>query len=872
MYQNIYVTDWAPDTPPRVFIWDDEKGLIRKMYAEFNYAYRKDSNGTFTSLYGEPLVKMNRFSRDTPGLYESDFNREMRVLTDMYLRSDEPSKKHRTLFLDIEVSTEGGFPNMVSADKEITAISTHYKEKDEYHVWILDPKSRIPSSITDNVTTVSCSTELELVESFLDYYTTVAPTIISHWNGDMFDIPYLIHRFTNTFGKNYAQMLSPIGQFKFSEHRQRYVIAGVSSLDYMNVYKKFTYVQKPSYRLDAIAKDEVGEGKVEYEGTLDMLYNNDPAKFVEYSINDVRLLKLMDDKLKLLELVRFICHVGHVPYEDYGYSSRFIEGSIVTFLHRQGIICPNKPKVDPSFEFGTTGDTFVGAYVKPPNPQLYSWVYSLDLASLYPNVMISLNMSPEKKLGVVANWSSDKLVTPSNDAMNITLKGHDAMTMTGTEFKTFLHDHSYAVASNGAVFDQTTLGAIPTILDTWFKQRVEYKSLMKQHIKDGNMELADYYDRRQHTQKIFLNAVYGVSALPIYRFYDLDIALAVTSVGQDVIKTTAKFINASYKKRGVPEHSPEWCARYKKWLKKWKESPYVDPSDHCVYIDTDSVYFSSVPFLTSTDDAINKQLTIDVAYEYESSLNTFYATMAKRLFNCDAHRFAIKGESVMKTAFWMRKKNYAMLKVYDLETHQNIDHKVAVKGLAAVRSSFAPAFRDFMKAILLDILQQRPKEDVDTRVLQFLRDIKTFTWMQVAKNSSVKNMSKYERHIDMPRAAKTDYNIFVSGTPAHVKAAIRYNRLLTYLGVEKKYATLKDGDKLKWVKLKKNPLNVETLALKTYDDPPELVELVETYLDYDRLFEDELSKKLTQFYAALGWGKLPVLKNTHMPSMFEYVD
>lgn len=1224
MYQNIYITDWEPGAPPIVHLWDDEKGYQKKLYREFEYAYQRSTTGKYMSMYGEPLAKITGRTKDIPGLYESDVNRETRVLTDLYLHSDEPSKNHRTLFFDIEVETDGTFPDMMRADKAITAMSMHYKELDEYRVWILDPDMKLDNQVRDNIHIVSCRTELELIEGFLDYYSDVKPTIISGWNSDWFDIPYIIRRLENRYGKPYAAMLSPIKKYKFSEHRQRYVLAGVASLDYMNVYKKFASSQKASYRLDAISKDEVGVGKIEYEGSLDDLYANDIEKFLEYSIHDVRLLRMLDDKLRYLELIRAICHMGHVPYEDYAYSSRFIEGTILTFLHRKGIIASNKPAGGAEAfaqKLEDDKEGFVGAYVKPPKPEVYPWVYSLDLQSLYPSIIMSLNISPETKIGIVRNWNVDAYHKKQLREIEVDLPDGRSV-MSPEDFAAWIETNQYAISSNGILYRQDVVGIIPEILDKWFAARAEFKGLMKKYTKEGNQELADYYDRRQYAQKILLNcfspdhdvvtptgirnitdlqvgdlvysinpetgfaeikpvtrtfeydyegdmvefksahvdflttpnhrflmsdandterhyrwvlsgdvmamgtrqylpmkrplpgvvkhntislsdwytgnvvaegdairddrvrtkyhpntfqmddwlefmgwyisegslymsshkkfssgnvrgecysvfiaqekhhahvkslldrmgleyyennkgfkivskilhdvlldmcgkyshqksmprwvfelfpdqlhhlyrglmmgdgnangqryrtkspqlaydvtelalrlgyqafiaksrdihsvqingsrgirpcikpenkslvpyrgkvycvevadnhtllcgrngrynwcgqSIYGVLGLSIFRFYDLDNALAVTSVGQDVIKTTAKYVNMQYKKRNVPNKTQEWMDSYQQWLSLWGETGVPSPDDHCVYIDTDSVYFSADPFLTETmtfDE--RKAETIRIAYEFEEGINKFYTPMAKKLFNCLNHRFVIKGESVMQTAFWMRKKRYAMLKVYDLETKQDIDFKVAVKGLDVVRSSFPPAFQKFMKGILRNILDRRAKEHVDQEVLQFRQDMLSLSYMDVAKNTSVKNITKYLK--DMPPEAKYDYTVFVSGTPAHVKAAMTYNRMLEHFGIHHQYTPIRDGDKIKWVKLKKNPLGIATLALKTYDDPPQLVEIVEQYMDYERLYEDELENKLADFYTALGWGKLPVPVNTNVSSIFAYED
>jgi DNA polymerase elongation subunit (family B) len=884
MYQNIFVTSRTDEQESTVYIWDDVEGLIVTPYQDFGYAYKRDPKGQHTSMYGEKLKKVNFFKWDDPTLYESDLPRETRVLTDLYLDSDDPSTGHIVLNLDIETDNEGGFGSPETAEKTITAIANHASNTDTYTVFLLDPTGQIQDSTVGNEVLISCKTEEELLNRWLEYYHTLKPTIITGWNVDGYDIPYLYNRLKRVFDRDTAKSLSPIGIVTYNQNRGRFTIAGVSVLDYLALYKKFTYSQKPSYRLDAIATDEIGEGKIKYEGTLAQLYRSDIKKFVDYNLNDVKLVVGIDRKMKLIELARFICHIGHVPYEDFGYSSKFIEGTIITYLHRKGIIAANKPArlvesaSDANILAGGDDEVgFTGAFVKFPMPGLYEWVYSLDLQSLYPSIIMSLNISPDTKLGRVYNWNVDSHMKKEIEKYEVQLGQERTKLMTRDEFIDFLNSNRISISSNGILYVNHKVGIIPEILDKWFADRVHYKGLMKKYVKEGNKELAEFYDRRQHVQKILLNSIYGVLGLSIFRFYDLDNALAVTATGQDVIKTTAKFINNQYKKRGVKPKTDQWCKLYRESMvkqAKGKPVPDVNPEDHCVYIDTDSVYFGAEPLFATyyVEDRCHtpeewwqrqKNLTIQIAREMEAGVNKFYDTMAKLLFNCDKHRFYIKGESVMDTGFWVTKKRYAMKKVYDLETDKDVD-KLAVKGLDVVRSSFPPAFAEFMSDVLMAILTKKPKEHLDKMVLEFKENIKQMSYLKVARNTSVKKVVEF----DDPN--EKSLTRFKSGAPAHSKAAVSYNRLIRKLGLENKYPLITDGDKIKWVYLKKNPYNLETMAIKTYDDPPQILELVEKYIDYDKLFEKELVNKLEDFYDAMTWGILPTEINQVASEFFSF--
>lgn len=870
MYQNIFITSRTDSTPPTVFLWDDQKGLQTIPYYEFAYAYREDPKGKFMSIYGTKLSKIKRFDFNGPErLYESDVPRETRVLTDLYLESDEVSAGHRVAFFDIEVRSTGGFATWENPFQEVTAISIYDQDKDNYYVFLLDPEQKMESKEEGNCYIVSCQTETELLEIFYQVYRVINPNILTGWNSDGYDIPYLYNRTMKVLGSEKANMLSPIGIVKWQQGRECYKIAGVASLDYLKMYKKFTYKQQPSYRLDYIGKKEVKMGKVAYEGTLDDLFTNDLAKFIEYNLTDVKIVVELDKKKNLIELVRRVCHVGHVPYEDFQYSSKFIEGTILAYLHRKKIIAPNKPEGGrEAFEEKLENDDegFAGAYVRPPYPGLYDWVFSLDLQSLYPSIIMSLNISPETKEGRVAGWNTEKHMKQQIDQYTVVHKGK-SYKFARAQFIEYLENNHLQISSNGVLYATKKTGVIPEILDKWFAQRVEFKNLMKKYAHEGDKKMETYYDQMQNVQKVFLNSIYGVLGLPIFRFYDLDNAEAVTLTGQDVIKTTAKFINNEYKKAGVVPKPDHWVKEYHailvddeiKKAKVAKRVPqHIDPpsqDDHCIYIDTDSVYFSAMPLLRAGDDG--KQIAIDLARTMERKVNAFYDVLAKLMFNCETHRFFIKGESIMETGFWTAKKRYAMKKLYDLEKSMddNNDGEPLVKGLDIIRSSFPPAFQRTMKAVIWDILIKEDKSVIDKKILDFFRTMKTLPVIEIARNTGIKEISKYEDPTDNTLSS------FPKGAPAHVKAAITYNRLLRVLGKDTLHAPIRDGDKIKYVYLKQNPYRIETIAFKTYDDPDEVLNLIAEYTDHKTLFNAEMAKKLENFYDALRWGMIPTKIN-----------
>jgi DNA polymerase elongation subunit (family B) len=841
MYQNIYVK--RTKTNSEVHIWDDKTGYSKFQYKP--YAYLKSQSGTYRSLYGDKLKKVNFWTGEDlqkGSVFESDIPIETRVLVDNYTDSEDVSEGHREVYFDIEVEVKDGFPDPKRADNKITAIALYDKVSDKYSCYVLGD---VPN--TDVVE--SFKSEEELLQRFYQKYLEINPTILSGWNIDGFDIPYLYNRTKRVMGDSFARSLSPIGEVFYSEHKSRYKIAGVSCLDYLSLYKKFTYTQQSSYRLDFIGQLEVNIGKIEYEGTLQDLYENDLNKYIEYNLNDVKIVKALDDKLKLIELVRGISHVGHTPYEDVYHSSRYLEGAILVYLKKLGVIAPNKALNARDKMNRSSDDKFTGAYVKDPKPGRYEWVFDLDLTSMYPSTIMTLNISPEMKIGKINGWNAKEFIKNTPKTYSLEKNGKEQGHMNNEELASMFMSNKVSISSNGILYRNDKKGLIPSILSKWFDERVEYKRLMKKYGDEGNDEQYGYFKRRQHVQKIVLNSLYGVLGLPVFRFYDIDNAEATTTTGQDLIKFTEEITNKYYNKK------------------------LNTKEDYCIYTDTDSVFYPAVPLIQHehpdvdlTNDKFMTEKILETANVVQEFINKSYDLFAKKFLNCDTHRFDIKQETIAKSAFWVTKKRYGQWIINDGGI---VCDRLDVKGLDIVRSSFPPAMRKLMTGVLQDILGNVDKDSIDKDILKFKKEMKTSDIQDIALPTGVRGITKFTDKRYNNKKIYGEGSIFtdtLKGAPVHVKSAIIYNDLLKYFGLNN-VEKIRSAEKIKWVYLKPNSLNVQQIAFKGYDDPPQIMDFIKENIDYDKLFEKALFKKIKVFYEAMNW-ELPVDKINTLERFF----
>jgi DNA polymerase elongation subunit (family B) len=820
-------------------IWDDELGHQKFPFKP--YGYLPDQAGSYKSLNGTRLKRVNSNLKNNPDSYESDLNEEVRTLIDLYYEMDEPSKGHRVLFFDIETAKdEHGYSTIDDVRTSITAIAYYDKSGNERRVLLLDERERIKESVLDGdgYTIEIFRSERDLLTRFINAFAEIAPTIITGWNTDGYDIPYLLKRCKKVLGAQSINRLSSAGIVDYNSRNGKWKIFGVSSLDYLRLYKNFTYTELPNYRLDTVGKAELGTGKVEYDGDLDTLFEQDIHKFAWYNMTDVDIVANLDEKLQLINLARTICHKGHVPYEDVYYASKYLDGAAIVDLKRNGFVAPNK-----KFRFVEEENhvDLAGAYVMPPIPGLYKWIYDLDLTSLYPSIIMSLNISPETKVAVIQNWDENCLL--KSDAVTVKLNTGYSV----EDVKTWLHDNNYTVASNGAVYETSKIGFLPAILEKWFNERVIFKDKRDEY--EVGSEEYKFYDAMQLTQKVLLNSFYGVLGLKTFRFYDLDNAGAITATGQSVIKFSALAINKYYGNEIGKDHFIN-ATGYK--------------CEYSFYTDTDSTFVSSLPLIAKrypnfdeTDEQFMIEKTNEIASEIQKHVNNMYDIYADKFHNTKTHRFQIKQEYVAKSGLWIAKKRYAQWVIFKEGKPTN---KLDIKGLDVVRSSFPTDFKQIMTEALWLILKEHGKQETADVILNFKKNIHKSDILNVMKNTGVKEISKYIKN-------RAPFSGYLSGTPIHVKSSINFNDMLSRLD-QHDVIDISNGEKIKWAYLKNNPYGFDSIALRGYADPPEIVEFVEKYIDRDKIFNQELKGKLDDFFAAMNWDKLP--ENNNMGKFFSF--
>jgi len=840
MYQAIYY-----DRSTYTFhLRDDKTG-----WSEFKYTrprFKIDPNGQYQTLDGKRANAVTKYEWKDNSLYESDLDAYTSVLIDKYKDSDDTAEWQNIVYFDIECEIAGALtPELIkNAPTKITSIAIYDNTTQKYYCLILDEKQQLETINEENRAIIPFPHEHDLLHSFLNLWEQLDPTIITGWNTEFFDVPFLYYRIENQLGASEAARMSPLRKVKFGQyaHDAPVELAGLNHLDYMLLFKKYNPKQEPSYKLGDIGEKYVGLAKIEYEGNLDRLFQEDINKFIEYNIRDVEILIELEKKFKFIELTIAICHLCHVPYEQIYLSTALNDGAILTYLKRQNIVSPNKPTTTRPALYDIK-EEYAGGYLKDPVPGLYEWVIDLDFTSLYPSIIRSLNIGIETYIGRIVNkdkydnnWTLDDLKAMDHEQLITIERLRDDKTTNQSEVKVgqiidYIEQGGMMIAASGAMFRTDKSSVVCDVLTDWFNKRVEYKNLMKKAYKSGDAVKGEFYNRRQHAYKIKLNDVYGCYAINGWRYTDGHkiISKAITLTGQRVTQESIKFVNL--------------------WM---NEQLGTTDKDYVVTSDTDSLFIQVKDLVlqrypeTKTKDEYIKAV-LEIATEIQKYANANIERVAREKFNIKGdHYFELKQEVVIERGYFAGKRRYAM---YIVNKEGVTVDEMVMMGLDLMKSNMTPMYRKFGEELLQQIMFGAPKSDIDKRILDFKKYVKNLPLEDIAKPTGVKQVSSY---IDRKPGIGEIFSTLKLKCPINTKAAIHYNDLLRFKKLDKKYPCFTEGDKMKYIQLKDNPYRIDVIGF-TGKDPEFITEFMDKYADRDQGFESTLMNKLVGIYEDLGW-------------------
>jgi len=782
--------------------------------------YLQSKDGDYRTLDGQSLAAVSQGTmRDATEFmkrYEDVDNFKVYGSTNfpyVYINEAYPGKldydpdQIKIANIDIEVGSENGFPEPASASEPITAIT--FKIAGHFYVFGCGDYD----NYRDDVTYMKCRDENNLIMRFLDMWEETSPDIVTGWNIQFFDIPYLNNRITRLMGDNTAKRLSPfrrIGERTTTIHNKQQVafdLVGIAILDYIELYKKFTYSQQESFSLNHIAYLELGEKKLDYSEveSLHQLYRTNFQKFIEYNIHDVELVDRIDAKMQLIDMALALAYDAKVNYTDVFTQVRMWDTLIHNELIEQNIVVPQNVHT-------AKDEQYAGAYVKDPIVGMHEWVVSFDLNSLYPHLIMQYNVSPETIVeGRHTSISIDNLLDGEYQAQG-----------------------EYCMAANGHYFKRDKQGFLPAMMQRMYDDRSLYKKKMieaqkayeKETDKERKREITNQiskYKNLQLAKKVQLNSAYGALGNQYFRFFDIRQAEAITLSGQLAIRWIEMKLNSYLNK-----------------LLKTKDIDYVIASD------TDSVYVNLGPLVhmvygskseTKVEtivDFVNKACI----EKFEPFIDKSYQELADYM-NAFDQKMQMKREVIANKGIWTAKKRY-ILNVYDSEGVRFAEPKLKMMGIEAVKSSTPMSCREKIKESL-KIVMNGNEQEFQSFVELFKQEFKTLPFEDIAFPRGVSDLSKYV----------SSSELYSKGTPMHVRGAIMFNAFLKKYKLTKKYQLIQDGDKTKFCYMKvPNPVQENVFSILTVL-PKEFG--VEKYIDYDTQFDKAYLEPLKTIVNTIGW-------------------
>ncbi len=851
--------------------------------------YVKDPKGKHLSIYSDPVsrivckntkeLRKEMAINSGKTLYEADINPIFVCLSENYLNQDAP--KLNAAFFDIEVDfdPERGYASPDDAFMPITAIAIHLQWLDTMICLAIPPKGLsmedAKEMVKDFPNTMLFDNEADLLSTFLDLIQDA--DVLSGWNSEGFDIPYTVNRIIKILSKEDTRRFCLFDQLprkreyeKFGRTATTYDMIGRVHVDYLELYRKYTYEERHSYRLDAIAEYELGERKTQYEGTLDQLYNNDFKTFVEYNRQDCALLDRLDKKLKFLDLANTLAHENTVLLQTTMGAVAVTEQAIINEAHRRGFVVPNRPKMSEREDTAAAG-----AYVAYPKEGIQDWVGSLDINSLYPSAIRALNMGPETIIGQLRQTMTEEFlqnqmakgksfaaawegvfgsleytaVMNQEIGTDITIDWEDGTSdvVSAAEVYRLIFESNqpWMLSANGTIFTYEKEGIIPGLLKRWYAERKEMQAKLKEAINAGNKIEEEYWDKRQLVKKINLNSLYGAILNPGCRFFDKRIGQSTTLTGRQIAKHMAGKVN-------------EIVA-----------GEYNHVGKAIIYGDTDSCYFSAYKTLKKEIDAGHipwtKETVVQLYDQIGEEVNTTFPQFMLDAFHCPKSRGEViraGREIVGSKSLFITKKRYAVL-YYDKEgKRSDVDGKpgkIKAMGLDLKRSDTPEFIQNFLSDVLEMVLTGATEEQVLEHITHFRTAFKARPGWEKGSPKRANNITEYEAK--EKKAGKANM-------PGHVRASINWNTLKRMYN-DKYSMNITDGAKVIVCKLKQNPLGFTSVAY-----PVDELRLPQWFkdlpFDHDEMEATIIDNKLENLIGVLNWDIKSTEEKNTFNSLFEF--
>ena len=886
-----YVDAWFDRANDMVKVVErNKKGerVFRDIPARYTFYY-DDQKGKHTSIYGNPVSKVvcktqKDFHKElkihsNKKIYEADINQVFVCLSENYVNADPP--KLNVAFFDIEVDfdPERGYSTPDDAFMPITSIAVHLQWLETLVCFAVPPKTltweQAQEEIKDFPNTMLFKTEGEMLDAFLDLIQDA--DILTGWNSEGYDIPYTVNRVTKVLSKDDTRRFCLFNQFpkrreyeKFGRQSVTYDFVGRVHLDSLELYRRYTYEERHTYRLDAIAEYELGERKTQYEGTLDQLYNNDFKTFIEYNRQDTSLLDRLDKKLKFLDLANTLAHENTVLLQTTMGAVAVTEQAIINEAHRRGMVVPSRTKMSERED-----NQAAGAYVAHPKEGLQDWIGSLDINSLYPSAIRALNMGPETIIGQLrqtmtndhiqgliakgksfaGSWEGIFAALEYTSVMNkevgteivIDWENGDSDVLSSAEVYRLIFESNqpWMLSANGTIFTHNTEGIIPGLLARWYKERKEMQAKLKEAINAGNKIEEEYWDKRQLVKKINLNSLYGAILNPGCRFFDNRIGQSTTLTGRTICKHMASKVNEII------------------------TGEYNHVGKAIIYGDTDSCYFSAYKTLKKDIDSgaipWSKETVVQLYDQIASEVNSTFPQFMSDSFHCPKTRGeVIKAgrEIVASKGLFITKKRYAVL-YYDKEGKRaDVDGKpgkIKAMGLDLKRSDTPEFIQNFLSDVLEKVLTGATEKEVLEHITAFRTEFKARPGWEKGSPKRANNITEYQEK--ERKAGKANL-------PGHVRASINWNTLKRMYD-DKYSANITDGAKVIVCKIKDNPMAFTSVAY-----PVDELRLPQWFkdlpFDHTEMEQTIIDNKLDNLIGVLNWDIKSTEEKNTFNKLFEF--